>query len=288
MFSAIGGVYPDYATIKNNLIEDNTATGIWLRDGVSATILNNTIKNSGDAFLADTPSNIIKYNILDGNTLGVRFRGISANSYILLENIIKNGGTGIYFDTVFDGNDYQNISENEFFNNSIGINIADSGASYNNIWNNKFIDNNASDSGPNNNWNISGQGNYWSDYDSEAEGCYDNDSDFICDTPFNLSGSAGSKDYFPSLGIQINEIIPIQVIEGVDMVKGKTTLVRSILKNTGTVGKNLTVKLYFDSNLKDTNNTIVINAGEEIDVDLWFVPDIVGSNKEIKIEVNET
>ena len=60
---------------------------------------------------------------------------------------------------------------------------------------------------------FSPSGNYWNDYDSEAEGCFDANSDIICDDPYNISHSNGSivnKDHFPftipngwEIGLQI-------------------------------------------------------------------------------------
>ncbi len=86
--------------------------------------------------------------------------------------------------------------------------------------------------------------------------------------------------------VTIKEIIPIQVVENVDLVKGKTTLVRAVINNSGPTNENILVKLYFNGNLKDST-TDTINAGQEKDIDLWFVPDVAGSNKEIKVEVEE-
>ena len=43
-----------------------------------------------------------------------------------------------------------------------------------------------------NRWNHSGIGNYWSDWTTP-----DQDTDGIVDFPYNISGTAGAKDYFP-------------------------------------------------------------------------------------------
>ncbi|MBI2653250.1 VCBS repeat-containing protein [Candidatus Woesearchaeota archaeon] len=87
-----------------------------------------------------------------------------------------------------------------------------------------------------------------------------------------------------TIGFTIQEIIPIQVIKDVDLVKGKTTLVRSVIKNNFIDNKNITISLFFENTLK--NSTIeTINAGQEKNIDLNFVPDVAGSNKEIRVEV---
>ena len=206
----------------------------------------------------------------------------------ILGNILEYNDDGIYMLTKVR---YSEVSKNTIQNNyEKGIHLGFSNyVEFNKIWNNNFINNTlqAYDLGYGgviNYWNSSGQGNYWNNYDSEAEGCEDNNSDLSCDIPYNISGGTEGKDYLPSTGVQILSILPIQVVEDVDMVKGKTTLVRATMENVGLIDKNITVELYFEDNLKSSENE-TINAGQEKDVDLWFVPDIAGNNKEIKIEI---
>ena len=71
------------------------------------------------------------------------------------------------------------------------------------------------------------------------------------------------------------------------MVKGKTTLVRSIIKNNGAYNKEINISLYFEGNIKDSTLD-TINSGEEKNIDLWFIPDIAGNSKEIEIKVEES
>jgi len=276
-----GGENGIHLIAANNLIiEDciikNYSNGIfidWRNGGVCRTSNFNTIRNV----------------ILENNSVGINSNAnCGSNSLnkgnVIINNTIRYNAKGIRI----YGCELTNITQNIIQGNSdLGLEATNVRDKNNLIFLNSFVNNNASDSGVDNNWNVSGQGNYWNDYDTEAEGCFDTDSDFICDTPFNISGSSGSKDYLPLTGIQILDIIPIQVIEGVDMVLGKTTLVRSVLKNTGVSDKNINVTLYFDGVLRD-NNTAFIGAGEEINVDLTFIPDVAGSDKEIRVEVEET
>ncbi|GAH79803.1 unnamed protein product, partial [marine sediment metagenome] len=66
------------------------------------------------------------------------------------------------------------------------------------IFNNKFInvlkggDFNALDDGTNNTWNSGTLGNYWNDYPGK-----DTNDDGIGDTPYSISGAAGSQDNYP-------------------------------------------------------------------------------------------
>ncbi|MCD6468866.1 MAG: PKD domain-containing protein, partial [Thermoplasmata archaeon] len=43
------------------------------------------------------------------------------------------------------------------------------------------------------------EGNYWSDFDEASEGAYDNDSDGIVDSPYNISGGS-NQDLYPLTG----------------------------------------------------------------------------------------
>jgi len=208
----------------------------------------------------------------------------------VFRNTFKSNNNGIYLLTRVR---YNNITQNRIQDNfQKGINLDFSiGVEKNKIWNNDFLNNTlqAYDSGYGgtiNYWNSSGQGNYWSNYDNETKGCYDNNSDLSCDAPYNISGSAVSKDYLSLIGVKVINILPIQVVKDIDMVKGKTTLVRSTLENVGIVNKNITVKLYFEGSLMDTKDD-AINSGQSKYVDLFFSPNISGDNKQIKIEVKE-
>ena len=95
-----------------------------------------------------------------------------------------------------------NLSSNAMF----GMRILEAGSKLNTIWNNTFYHNNGSgdsydplhlqafDAGTNNRWNGSdGYGNWWSDWTApDAVSPWG-----IVDNPFNISGSAGARDFRP-------------------------------------------------------------------------------------------
>ena len=101
--------------------------------------------------------------------------------------------------------------------------------SYSNIiFNNTFVDNNgagsiydlnhiqAIDDGTNNWWNSSTyeHGNYWSDWTTP-----DNFPPWgIVDVPYNISGSAGAKDYYPQTTAPIIPEPSILVLAGIMMM----------------------------------------------------------------------
>jgi len=77
-------------------------------------------------------------------------------------------------------------------------------------------------------------------------------------------------------------ILPIQVVENVDLVKGKRTLVRSEIE--GTPFARATVKLFFEDVLQETQiKTFNSTGGREI-VDFFFSPNSDGNNKKIRVE----
>ena len=141
-------------------------------------------------------NNIASFNHGNGiniaNCTSIVVRGNNASS---------NGRNGVNLTSC----EYVTIDWNQLYDNSqYGVRI-DSGSSSNIVSNNTFIRNNgagstydsnhvqASDDGTANWWNSAdGSGNYWSDWTTP-----DANHDGIVDPPYNISGSAGSKDYYP-------------------------------------------------------------------------------------------
>ncbi|PIS41018.1 MAG: hypothetical protein COT26_00250, partial [Candidatus Kerfeldbacteria bacterium CG08_land_8_20_14_0_20_43_14] len=94
------------------------------------------------------------------------------------------------------------ITNNVILNNSLGISFGPPTNSTNKIYNNNFVNNSTqifigvNDSGSNV-FNLATPtgGNYWSNYDTPAEGCNDTNNDGFCDLPF-FTGGPG-KDNLP-------------------------------------------------------------------------------------------
>jgi len=158
---------------------------------------------------------------------------------------------------------------NEMIRNTIencfaGFDISES---YNNfVYHNNFINNtcNAYDYS-NNNWNSSFmEGNYYSDFDNSTEGAYDNNSDGIVDTPYNISGG-DNKDYYPLMEPWVEpaeDITPptIEIIKPEKALyinnekKGQTRLVRmALIIGDITIEVNATDN---ESGIKQVNFTI--------------------------------
>jgi parallel beta-helix repeat protein len=165
-------IYTNYCTISNNNII-SWERGIWLEYSNYNIISNNKISDSYYEGIYSRRNN--EYNTFYNNILSYNQRGIH-----LYEQSHKNI-----------------IYNNNFSSNNYGIDIKYNSPNNNNkLYHNIFKDNNvnANDGGTDTIWNDSypSGGNYWSHYTGE-----DNDGDGIGDTPLNISGGGGNKDYYP-------------------------------------------------------------------------------------------
>jgi len=178
----IQGVVPDDNNIiENNVITNNSETGLFLSFVYSSIINNNTITNSKHGIYFDR----CRDNTAMGNT-------ISDNTH--------NG-------MILYSCQRHTIYNNEFDSNFwYAINIPDSG--YHEIYHNNFINNSKEDSftydqqcfdGGSSDWNSTSihEGNYWNDFDEASEGAYDVDSNGIIDSPYDIPRYDRNKDLHP-------------------------------------------------------------------------------------------
>ncbi|MFX1233356.1 MAG: NosD domain-containing protein [Promethearchaeota archaeon] len=174
------------ATIAAIFINNSQSVHFIIRD----CILSN---NSTDSFSAGIRlENSENGRIMDiscyHNSVGIML--IDSHNSSIEGNDIFSNNYGIYLNQSSSENI---IYENNIFDNLLqGVNVANS--NNNNIYSNTFINNtiHANDSGMNNAWNIGDQGNSWDDYVGK-----DTDDNGIGDTPYIISGLAGSQDYSP-------------------------------------------------------------------------------------------
>jgi parallel beta-helix repeat protein len=179
----------------------NNYWGVYLYTSSKNFVTDNTCSNDFMGIqMAYSNENTISNNNCSGNSRGVSL--LSSNLNDICANGISNSSEyGIYFGFASNNNIFENRIEN---NMKYGVNIF---SGFNNrIWNNSFANNNgatsafsllhiqAYDAGVNSKWNSSsGFGNFWNDWTTP-----DNVAPFgIVDLPYNISGGANSKDYFP-------------------------------------------------------------------------------------------
>lgn len=179
------GIYLNNVT--NGLLINNTCTsnnyGIYLEDSLFNTVSDNIYNNNYRGFyLFLSYFNTVMNNTCTSNTnIGTLL--ISSNSNTLNNNTFKNNYQGICF-FVSSSN---TVVNNTFNNNNIGITLESS--SNNDINWNDFTDNSLSVE--DDEYNIFDY-NYWSDYTGT-----DVNQDGIGDTPYTITGSAGSQDSHP-------------------------------------------------------------------------------------------
>ena len=173
--------------VENNTFFSNLACGVLVGMSDLTVIRNNTCTGSGDMAISISGSNGCA--VVD-NSCSMNFRGIY---------LWSSSGSNLSGNILYGSNEY-------------GI-CLDSACVGNRIWDNVFAYNNGSldsydpfhiqacDDGDNQ-WNTSGSptgvGNYWHDWTTP-----DFDGDDIVDEPYNITGDAGAKDYFPKASTSV-------------------------------------------------------------------------------------
>lgn len=153
-------------------------------------IAGNTISGAERAIFIHTlcDANRVSDNDLLGNSWAVTlFDQDSAN--IVDGNRIRQNALGVYL----LGNSHDNIfSDNDIIDNGQGVLLE--GAANNLFFGNSFVGNQVqaeSTGGGSNSFNLPAApgGNYWDDFDEEAEGCIDNGIGF-CETAYGFEGGS--------------------------------------------------------------------------------------------------
>lgn len=203
--------------IYNNNFSHNGINGILMNNGDNTTIYTNLISNNGnrgfDLYYCNNDNinnNVIQFNTNDDircedssyltfkNNIIQNIASLENSIYLwdcdhcLIEsNYVKGQWIGIYLN---HDSDFNNIIDNFIHPDYYGIMLNHFDDNNNKIYKNTVIGATvyAMDEGFSNHWDNGSIGNYWGNY-----GGVDANDDGIGDTPYSISGSAGSQDRYP-------------------------------------------------------------------------------------------
>ncbi len=270
----------NYSNISNNNVSGN-GLGIYLYYSINSTIANNNVSRNSKGILVNSTSyNVVASNNATNNSEAGIFL-LNSHNNTLIDNFLNiNKNYGIQLNSSANNT----IANNTATSNANGIAISNS--SNNSIYHNNFINNTnqANDSGQNN-WDngYPSGGNYWSDYDSDAEGCFDSNNDFVCDYPYNIAGGS-NRDRYP-----VNQtngwLLIVQDTTGPTITFVPPTPANNSITNKSwvlvnvTLGENGNATLEWDS----------INYTMEGAYSNWFLNKTLGDgNHPVRVYANDT
>lgn len=183
-------------TVSNNTVSNSSQIGIYIYEGSNSNIVadNQLLNNHMGVRLFNSSQNQLTGNaIADSSFYGILFNNASNSNHVTGNVISGSGSSGIRFHQSSNGNV---ISDNTITDNYRAIDLtgfAPNASNDNQVYHNNFIDNTYPPqilAGSGNIFNLSAPlgGNYWSQYDTAAEGCEDTNHDRFCDAPYTFYG----------------------------------------------------------------------------------------------------
>ncbi len=181
--------------IKNcAVINNQNGMVIDLSNDISVLYSVFSLSIDNGAWIKNSQRIYLEKNTISQTQWGVRFDTVTDSK--LADNLITQNQNGQL--SLRSGSSNNNISENTI-SSSISarpIYILNSNCLNNVIYHNNFVDytptNKPTDGGANNQWNLNGEGNYYSPHP-----CIDNNWDGICDNPYRLISLGTIEDKYP-------------------------------------------------------------------------------------------
>jgi parallel beta-helix repeat protein len=255
--NTINGVYGKIS--EENTFDDctfygNGARGLDFISGNTNTIINCEAYDNGVGFRIAGFNHVIEActaydNSVDGISLSNAYQGNVTGC-----QISNNDVSGIYI--AGDGNTITDCMI--LSNGDCGINAT--WGTDNKIFHNNLINNakNAYDVSTNS-WDHEGlnEGNYWSDFDEPSEGAWDNDSDGIVDTAYNITGGTNQDEY--PLMTPYNLILPLALSFSSEVDENASFIVSVTTEYDDTV-ENATVQFNGVDYFTDATGTVTLIA----------------------------
>jgi parallel beta-helix repeat protein len=243
-------------TIRYNTLSGQIAGVYALSD--NTIVHHNTILNCAyGIYYYSCGSGSIYYNILRGNAVGIRLYSTTSTHNVNNNKIIDND----------EGIELVSANSHTFTGNWIQENawgIYLSSGSSNNIYHNNFLNNVqqvASLTGTNN-WYVSSQGNYWTDYHGK-----DSNGDGIGDTPYQIQGTVPlAQDNYPLMYPWNEHDIAVQSVKtsASEVDPGTIVSITAVVKNKAntTVSETFTVKAKYNTTVIGTQQVSSLGKGQ--------------------------
>ncbi|MFC1722753.1 LamG-like jellyroll fold domain-containing protein [Nanoarchaeota archaeon] len=227
------GVSPDNWNISDNYIDSST-NAVYIDNGDGAEIKGNTLDGTGNGIYVEGHVDDVNAfnNEIDcgAGSYGIYLRGSTSDytdNWDIFNNSIHDCLYGVYGNSYYTGID---IHENIIRDNiAYGIQFQSTGTNGATVYKNTFFGNSGGETQVKNNveagmsFDSGGYGNHWYLYDSPAEGCYDTNSNGICDDAYSDGIDGPGEDNYP-LAYASGCVVPVD----------DTTFERSTLLCSGT------------------------------------------------------
>jgi hypothetical protein len=276
--------------LGNFILGNGSDNGIYVYDGSDNFNIQNCVINDFytgiyvDGAVDGGLINITSYD----NVRGAFFDTDSKRNTITDSNFSYNSDNGFRLKDHCDDNVFYNNSFlfNGLYDFFIGYSSSDGNIIYNNTFRNKYFI--RTESIDLNFWNSSGVGNRWLGFDSEAEGCFDSNSDGFCDSSYSFGDVV---DYFPIFTNSSPSVYECgscsacnDVLQNYDLVPGDVVKLNTSLSNID--GTCIDFGDNFKNIIFDCDNKVISGDNDSSGSGI-YVPDLADYSTIRNCELND-